>query len=138
MEFQPPCYVQGRQPPDQAAQSHIQPGLECLQGWGIHMPSSNRNSRCMCLTGLLKCKALSDFPFQSSWLQTLNNEYCMELFLFKRKKTYLEKLHIPVFHCFTSILFLPVDLNYIFYTSEEEQNVSCQICRIPFLYFCFC
>ena len=31
-----PCYVQGRQPPDQAAQSHIQPGLECLQGWGIH------------------------------------------------------------------------------------------------------
>jgi len=34
--FQPLCYVQGRQPPDQAAQSHIQPGLECLQGWGIH------------------------------------------------------------------------------------------------------
>jgi len=30
-----PCYVQGRQPPAQAAQSHIQPGLECLQGWGI-------------------------------------------------------------------------------------------------------
>ena len=36
IEFQPPCHVQGRQPPDQAAQSHIQPGLECLQGWGIH------------------------------------------------------------------------------------------------------
>ena len=31
-----PCYMQGRQPPDQAAQSHIQPGSECLQGWGIH------------------------------------------------------------------------------------------------------
>jgi len=30
------CYVQGRQPAAQAAQSHIQPGLECLQGWGIH------------------------------------------------------------------------------------------------------
>jgi len=28
-----PCYVQGRQPADQAAQSHIQPGLECLQEW---------------------------------------------------------------------------------------------------------
>ena len=28
--------MQGRQPPDQAAQSHIQPDLECLQGWGIH------------------------------------------------------------------------------------------------------
>jgi len=36
IEFQPPCYVQGRQPADQAAQSHIQPGLECLQGGGIH------------------------------------------------------------------------------------------------------
>ena len=36
IEFQPPCYVQGRQPPDQAAQSHIQPGCEYLQGWGIH------------------------------------------------------------------------------------------------------
>jgi len=28
--------VQGHQPAAQAAQSHIQPGLECLQGWGIH------------------------------------------------------------------------------------------------------
>ena len=36
IQFQPPCYVQGRQPADQTAQSHIQPGLECLQGWGIH------------------------------------------------------------------------------------------------------
>ena len=34
--FQPPCCVQGCIPLDQAAQSHIQPGLECLQGWGIH------------------------------------------------------------------------------------------------------
>jgi len=36
IEIQPPCYVQGCQSPDQAAQSHIQPGLECLLGWGIH------------------------------------------------------------------------------------------------------
>ena len=36
IKFQPPCYVQGRQPLDQAGQSHIQPGLECLQGWDIH------------------------------------------------------------------------------------------------------
>jgi len=27
--------VQGHQPPYPAAQSHIQPGLECLHGWGI-------------------------------------------------------------------------------------------------------
>jgi len=32
IDFQPACYVQSRQPLDQAAQSHIQPGLECLQG----------------------------------------------------------------------------------------------------------
>jgi len=36
-----PCYVQGRQPADQDAQSHIQPGLECLQGWGIHSSLGN-------------------------------------------------------------------------------------------------
>jgi len=27
-----PCCGQGHQPLDQAVQSHIQPGLECLQG----------------------------------------------------------------------------------------------------------
>ena len=36
IQFQPPCCVHVDQPPDQAAQSHIQPGLECLQGWGMH------------------------------------------------------------------------------------------------------
>ena len=36
IQLQPPCCVQGHQPPDQAAQSHIQPGLDCLWGWGIH------------------------------------------------------------------------------------------------------
>jgi len=40
MKIQHPCHRQGHQPPhlipDQAAQGPIQPGLECLQGWGIH------------------------------------------------------------------------------------------------------
>ena len=36
IEFQPPCHRQGHQPLDQATQSHIQPGLKCLQGWGVH------------------------------------------------------------------------------------------------------
>ena len=36
IEFQPPYYVQGLQSLDQAAQSHSQPGRECLLGWGIH------------------------------------------------------------------------------------------------------
>jgi len=46
IEFQPPCYVQGHQPPDQAAQSHIHPGLECLQGWGIHYLFGKRIGFC--------------------------------------------------------------------------------------------
>jgi len=34
--FQPLAMDRGSRPPDQAVQSHVQPGLECLQGWGIH------------------------------------------------------------------------------------------------------
>jgi len=40
MKLQPLCHRQGHQPPRlipaQAAQGPIQPGLEHLQGWGIH------------------------------------------------------------------------------------------------------
>jgi len=32
---QRPCNEQGHLQPDQVAQSPIQPGLECFQGWGI-------------------------------------------------------------------------------------------------------
>jgi len=39
-KLQPPHHKQGQQPPHvipfQAAQGPIQPGLEDLQGWGIH------------------------------------------------------------------------------------------------------
>jgi len=38
IEFQPPCYVQGHQPLDQASQSHIQPGLELPPGMGQPQP----------------------------------------------------------------------------------------------------
>jgi len=31
-----PCCGQGSHSADQAAQSPMQPGHECLQGWGIH------------------------------------------------------------------------------------------------------
>jgi len=34
--FQPPCHEQGHLPPDQVAQSSIQPGLEPCQGGGSH------------------------------------------------------------------------------------------------------
>jgi len=56
-----PCYVQGHQPPDQAAQSHIQPGLECLQGWGIH---SLLGQPVQCITELLilLCSAATLLP----------------------------------------------------------------------------
>ena len=35
IQFQP-LLCAGHKPAAQAAQSHIQPGLECLQGWGIN------------------------------------------------------------------------------------------------------
>ena len=66
-----PCHVQGRQPAHQAAQSHIQPGLECLQGWGIH---SLLGQPVQCVTTLwvkkfllisnlnLPCLSLRPFP----------------------------------------------------------------------------
>ena len=53
IEFQPPCYVQGCQPADQAAQSHIQPGPECLQGWGIHSFLGQPVPVCHCKNFLL-------------------------------------------------------------------------------------
>ena len=31
-----PCHVQGHLPLDQVAQSPVIPGLEHVQGWGIH------------------------------------------------------------------------------------------------------
>ena len=82
IEFQPPCYVQGCQPPDQAAQSHIQPGLECLQGWGIH---SLLGQPVQCVTTLcvknfflisnlnLPCLILRPFPLVLSLSAHVNN-----------------------------------------------------------------
>ena len=75
--------MQGRQPADQAAQSHIQPGLECLQGWGIH---SLLGQPVQCVTTLcvknfllisnlnLPCLSLKPFPLVPS-LSTLVNSY---------------------------------------------------------------
>ena len=70
-----PCYVQSCHPPAQAAQSHIQPGLECLQGWGIH---SLLGQPIQCITTLwvknfflisnlnLPCLSLKPFPLALS------------------------------------------------------------------------
>jgi len=76
-EFQPPCYVQGHQPPDQTAQSHIQPGLECLQGWGILFQCDT--TLCVKIFLLifnlnLPCLSLKQFPLVLS-LSTLVNSH---------------------------------------------------------------
>jgi len=61
-----PCYVQGHQPAAQAAQSHIQPGLECLQGWGIH---SLLGQPVQCVTTLwVKMRVQLTFLRGSSWV----------------------------------------------------------------------
>ena len=38
IKIQPPCHMQGCQPPDEAAQGPIQPDLEYLQRWGHPQP----------------------------------------------------------------------------------------------------
>jgi len=65
-----PCYVQGRQPAAQGAQIHIQPGLDCLQGWGIH---SLLGQPVQCLTTLWVKKSLMRFPrvIQTSLIRVL-------------------------------------------------------------------
>ena len=72
IKFQPPCYVQGRQPLDQAAQSHIQPGLECSQGDGASTASLGNLFQCvtiLCVKNFLltpnlnlPCLSLRPFP----------------------------------------------------------------------------
>jgi len=72
IEFQPPCYVQGHQPPDQAAQSHIQPGLECLQGWGVSV-KAHQNSNLQ-----MRKEVLAAFSAKltiNSWDLTKLNNY---------------------------------------------------------------
>ena len=81
IQFQHPLYGQCCQPPDQAARSHIQPGLECFQGWGIHTSLGNLFQ---CVTTLwvknfllianlnLPCLGLKPFPLVLS-LSTLVN-----------------------------------------------------------------
>ena len=97
-----PCYVQGRHPADQAAQSHIQPGLECLQGWGIH---SLLGQPVQCVTTLwvknfplisnvnLPCLSLTPFPLVLS-LSTLVNS-CFPSCLYAPFK-YWKKLSLPL------------------------------------------
>ena len=73
MKFQPLCYVQGHQPADQAAQSHIQPGLECFQEWGIHnllgQPVQCLITLCVSICpvwSILLKRFISDMPFSIS------------------------------------------------------------------------
>jgi len=80
--FSTPCYVQSHQPADQAAQSHIQPGLECLHGWGSHnlLGQSVLVHHTLCVINLLianlnlPCPSLKPFPLVLS-LSTLVNSH---------------------------------------------------------------
>ena len=77
-----PCYVQGCQQLDQAAQSHIQPGLECLQGWAS---TTSLGNLFQCVTTLwvknfllisnlnLSCLSLNPFLLVLSWSTLVNS-----------------------------------------------------------------
>jgi len=69
-----PCYVQGLQPAAQAAQSHIQPGLECQdEGQSFRNPLNHRNRSIGWLE--IQLEALGEkMPFgkkRLSWKQIL-------------------------------------------------------------------
>jgi len=85
--FQPPCYVQSRQPADQAAQSHIQPGLECLLGQPVpvhhHPLCEKRSSRIVLI--LKEAYYLSPISLNGLWtlelLTALNKMMMSSAFL---------------------------------------------------------
>ena len=83
IEFQPPYYVQGCQPLDQAAQSHIQPGLDAYRD-GASTTSLGNLFQCvttLCVKKFLlifnlnlPCLSLKQFPLVLS-LSTLVNSH---------------------------------------------------------------
>ena len=89
-KFQPPCYVQGHQPPDQAAQGHIQPGLECFQGWGVHNLLLGQPVQCvttLCVKKFLlisnlnlSCLSLKPFPLVLLLSALVNSHSCSFLY----------------------------------------------------------
>jgi len=101
-----PCYVHGRQPADQAAQSHILPGLECLPGWGIYNLLGQPGQ---CVTTLwgknflisnvnLPCLSLKPFPLVLSLSTLLNNRSPSCLYaLFKYWKAAMRSPHSLLF-----------------------------------------
>jgi len=56
------CHGQGCPPPAQAAQGPIQPGLECLQTWGIHCPLSKESFHLTSNNLNLPFSSLKPFP----------------------------------------------------------------------------
>ena len=110
IEFQPPCCVQGHQPLDRAAQSHIQPGLECLQD-GVSTTSLGSLFQCITILWVkhfflisnlnLPCPTLKPFPLVLS-LSTLINS---------RTNVSLQQLLTPNTHIFPIKASVRVELN---------------------------
>jgi len=94
-ELQPSCYRQGHQPPyliaTQAAQGPIQPGLEHLQGWGMHSLSGQ-------LFQHLTTLVVKIFPLtacqNSLSEQILTDIPCMEGLMFNTKLSYWKVFHV--------------------------------------------
>jgi len=111
-----PCYVQGHQPADQAAQSDIQPGLECLQGWGVH---SLLGQPVQCVTTLwgknfllisnlnLPCLSFKPFPLVLS-LYSREEEIFLRFPAHCLTQWQLKMSHFPQVLILGSVLFISV------------------------------
>ena len=134
-----PCYVQGLQPADQAAQSHIQPGLECLQGWGIHsllgqpVPVKKKALQLNKQPLTLRCRTF----FSSTDSSHLSNQLYFKLFSLQYVNLHLSSCLIIIFvfvlfhavsmqlHCITHLLKAPgLHLHMNFPHSIWSKNLS--------------
>ena len=99
-----PCYVQGHQPAAQAAQSHIQPGLECLQGWGIYWGCTPFQGNKLCKESTSRACSHSALSVTTCWQgKQFSNQKQITLLLGNTVASLLELPFLPLLECMCSV-----------------------------------
>ena len=121
--------MQSCQPLDQAAQSHIQPGLECIHRWGIHNLSGYVKNFLLVSNLNLLCLGLKPFPLVLS-LSTLVNSHSTS-YLYTHFKYWKATMRSPQNLLFSK-LNKPSSLNL----SSQERYSSLLIILAALLWTC--